>query len=102
MDIQNTISIDRFAFPFPKRGQFNDLINYGLKKMIESGELKKLQIKWGNPDQKCGGGKGRTLGFENAMPAFLIFVAGMSLSLFIIIFEMTIKKILGMDKAKQS
>ena len=34
------------------------------------------------------------------MPAFLIFVAGMSLSLFIIIFEMTIKKILGMDKGK--
>jgi len=102
MDIQNIISIDRFAFPFPKRGQFNDLINYGLKKMIESGELKKLQIKWGNPDQKCGGGKGRTLGFENTMPAFLIFVAGMSLSLFIIIFEMTIKKILGMDEAKQS
>ena len=84
--------------------------------MIESGELKKLQIKWGNPgkdfqivlqscfffysDQKCGGGKGRTLGFENTMPAFLIFVAGMSLSLFIIIFEMTIKKILGMDEGK--
>ena len=43
-------------------------------------------------DQKCEEGKGRTLGFENTMTAFLIFMVGVSVCLAVLVMEMVTKK----------
>ena len=39
----------RFAFPMPKNGQFLELFNHALKKMVESGEMHKIKVKWATP-----------------------------------------------------
>ena len=99
--------IHRFAFALPKNGQFNDLINSVLGKMVESGELHKTRLKWAAQGklsvhkistdyllsgQTCGGGKGRPLGFENTSPAFLIYLAGFTASWLVLFGEILVKK----------
>ena len=88
------ILLPRFAFPLPKDGEFREILNYAIKKVVESGEMHKLRAKWataGNTscegvsvdyvdaDQVCEEGKGRVLGFENTLPAFLILLGGVGL-----------------------
>ena len=39
----------RLAFPFPKNGQFRNIFNYAIKKIIESGEMDRVRAKWTMP-----------------------------------------------------
>ena len=39
----------RLAFALPKGGQFNELFDFALKKIIETVEMGKLRIKWASP-----------------------------------------------------
>ena len=38
--------LPRFAFPLPKNGEFREILNYAIKKVVESGEMHKLRAKW--------------------------------------------------------
>ena len=108
-DIQKAITHDRFAFPMAKNGQFVEVFNHALKKMVESGEMHKIRAKWATPskvlthfkyilsshlDQACTEGKGRRLGFENTLPAFLIFMVGFGLCLVVLGMEIAWSKML--------
>ena len=46
------LSLFRFAFPLPKNGQFGEIFNYAIKKIVESGEMHKIQAKWAIPGNK--------------------------------------------------
>ena len=41
-----SILLPRFAFPLPKDGEFREILSYGIKKVVESGEMHKLRAKW--------------------------------------------------------
>ena len=90
-----------------KNGQFREIFNHALKKMVESGEMHKIRAKWATPgnklnstikskiplsDQVCEEGKGRTLGFENTLPAFFIFMVGFGLCLCVLAMEIVCSK----------
>ena len=60
--------------------------------MVESGELDKIRRKWASPEQECGGGKGRPLGFENTSPAFLVYLAGLISCWVVLCFEVWISR----------
>ena len=66
--------------------------------MVESGEFDKIKRKWSPPEQECGGGKGRPLGFENTSPAFLVYLAGLVISWFVFFLEI----LKGREKTKKS
>ena len=65
--------------------------------MVESGEIDKIKRKWSPPEQECGGGKGRPLGFENTSPAFLVYLAGLVICWFVFFLEI----LKGREKTKK-
>ena len=49
------ILLPRFAFPLPKDGEFREILNYAIKKVVESGEMHKLRAKWATAGNSCEG-----------------------------------------------
>ena len=75
------------AFPFQKNSAFKDLFNHALIKMKESGELHRIQKRYKPKPPDCGGGKGRSLGFDTIGFAFVIFCIGPVLAVLILVGE---------------
>ena len=79
------------AFAFQKNSSLKSLFNYGLLKMSENGEIKRIFIKHGfftGQENKCEGTrKGKKLGFENILVIFILLGSGMLISILLLLLE---------------
>ena len=79
------------AFAFQKNSSLKNLFNYGLLKMTENGEIKRLFKKHGfltGKENKCEGTrKGKKLGFENILVIFIVLGSGMLISVLLLLLE---------------
>ena len=66
--------------------------NNALRKMIESGELKKIKARHHIAEPECDGSRGRSLGFKNVAFAFVLFCGGVAFCMLLLIFEVFGKK----------
>ena len=82
----------KVAFAFTKYSPFRDLFNHALQMMVESGELEKIKLRYKTLKPDCSGSRGRSIGFENAAFAFLIFFGGLASSIIVLIVELITRK----------
>ena len=88
-DVGFRVSKSDSALAFPKTSPYRDVFNYAIRKMTESGEIRRIAMKYKPEERSCGGGeKGRTLGFENIILVFIIFGFGLFLSIISLLLEL--------------
>ena len=75
------------GFMFPKYSKFLPLFNSRIQAMRENGELESITRRYAEQIQKCQEGKGKPLGFENILIAFIILYAGCCFSFVIFLLE---------------
>ena len=91
-DVGFSVGKSDSALGFPKTSPYRDLFNYEMRKMMERGELGRIEQKYKPEGLSCGGGgKGRTLGFENIILVFLIFGLGLLLSIVSFLLELAVR-----------
>ena len=81
------------AFAFPKNSPFKDLFDQTLQKMIESGELQRIQRVYASKKPDCGGSKGRSLGFGTTCSALLVISIGIVACIVFLLLEIIVWKI---------
>ena len=64
---------------------FRLLINHGLMRMAETGELQRIVGKYTVAKPQCGGTKGQSLGFSSVGLAFLVFLCGPFASMVVLV-----------------
>ncbi len=70
-----------FAFGFQKNSPYLGLFNYYLKKMDEKGATHKILASYKVPDQQCPDYKGKALGFNSCITAFIVIFCGLFVAL---------------------
>ena len=81
------------AFAFIKGSPLRDLFNNAMRKIIESGELKKSKARHHIAEPECDGSRGRSLGFKNVAFAFVLFCGGVAFCMLLLVFEVFMVKI---------
>ena len=61
------------------------LINHGLMRMAETGELQRIVGKYTMAKPQCGGTKGHSLGFSTVGLAFVVFLCGPIASMIVLV-----------------
>ena len=78
------------AFALPHNSPYKDLINAALYRMIENGELTRIFIKHKSQEPDCNtAGKGKPIGFENILLAFIILFGSIALSVCFCLMEVS-------------
>ena len=77
-----------FAFTLQKNSQFTQLFNYGMRKMIEHGNLKRILVKNQPGRPSCNDKKkGISLGLSNIAFAFFVLLVGAVCGLLLFLLE---------------
>ena len=80
------------AFALRKNSPYLDLFNHALRKMVESGEMARIHMRYSVKEPTCNDpGKGKPLGFENIVLVFIILGAGFCISIIICTVEVSVQ-----------
>ena len=78
------------AFALSHNSPYKDLINAAMFRMMENGELTRILIKHKSQEPICNtAGKGKPIGFENILLAFIILFGSITISVCFCLMEVT-------------
>ena len=75
------------AFPFQKHSPYLEIFNFHLNLMHENGVLHKIKANYEPAPQKCSDNSGKPLTLNSCFSAFVVMIAGMVISIFLLISE---------------